>query len=224
VLNSKAAQLSGTPSTPGDYSFTVQVVDATGITTLHTFAGTVLGVWLVMEDGSVVLGANSYLGLLEANAILSLEPLDLTAWNALTATQQSVYLIAATRWLDTHVIYVGDRVTDPHHRDMRTVTPVRAQSLGWPRRNARDRERRHLSETVIPQEITRCTALIANYLLTSNGEDENQAGIRRFQSDTFQLEYQQGWWQSPAPPWLKFALFGLGQPGNEIGFKKIVRI
>jgi len=221
-LNSKTATLSGTPTTPGPYDFTVQVTDANGVVTTVEFTGTITGILLVVEDGSVVLGANSYLSISQANAILSLEPLDLTTWNALSATRQAQYLIAATRWLDDKVIYTGDRTTDPRHLYLiNHRNPPREQPLGWPRRGAQDRERHRIREDIVPQQITRCTALVANYLLTSNDEDETQAGIRRFRSDTFEIEYQQGWWQSPAPPWLKFALFGLGQPANEIGFKKI---
>lgn len=225
-LNSNAAVISGTPTTPGQYDFTVQVVDSLGVTTTVAFTGTITGVLLVIEDGSVVAGANSYFSIAQANAILALEPIDTTAWNALSATKQAVYIIAATRWIDDRIVWTGDRKTDPRVRNWRddAFPKVPLQPRAWPRRGAFDRERRRISEVIVPEEVRRATALIANYLLTSNGEEDDQAGIRRFRADTFEMEYQQGWYKSPCPSWLKFVLFGLGQPGNELGFKKIVRV
>lgn len=179
-------------------------------------------VTIIVEDGSVVSNANSYIDDVAADAILALEPLDLTSWLALTSDNKKRFLIAATRWLDDRVIWKGHRKTDPDYPNQpTTVTP---QKLGWPRKSAYDREGRAISETVVPDEVRRATVLMANYLLTSNGEAEDQAGIRRFRADTFEIEYQQGWYKSPCPPWLKFVLFGLGQPANELGFKKIARV
>jgi hypothetical protein len=163
--------------------------------------------------------------LAQANAILAQEIRDLTAWNALTPTQQKVQIIAATRWLDDKVVWTGDRKSDPvRPRVLQMNPPLPLQSLGWPRKGAFDRERRKVRDDVVPFQVLRATALLANYLINDNAADQDQAGIRRFRTDTFEIEYQQGWFQSPAPPWLKFVLFGLGQLGNELGLKKIVRV
>jgi hypothetical protein len=226
ALNSATAELSGTPSSPGNFSFTVQVNDSTGATLVNqAFTGSVVGLALFVEDGSRVLGANAYVSLAQANAILAQEIRDLTAWNALTPTQQKVQIIAATRWLDDKVVWTGDRKSDPvRPRVLQMNPPLPLQSLGWPRKGAFDRERRKVRDDVVPFQVLRATALLANYLINDNAADQDQAGIRRFRTDTFEIEYQQGWFQSPAPPWLKFVLFGLGQLGNELGLKKIVRV
>ena len=177
---------------------------------------------LVVEDGTIVAGANSYVSVADADAIIALDlQTDPAKWNALDTEGKSKWLAFATRWLDDRMVWNGTRVTDPvYPRQTPTRTP---QPLGWPRKNAHDRERRAISEIIVPSEVKRATALIANHYLNGD-DDELQAGIRRFRADTFEIEYQQGWFKSPVPPWLKYALFGLGQIGGETGFKKIVRV
>jgi hypothetical protein len=178
---------------------------------------------LIVEDGTVVTGANSYLTLDEANTIIALDLMtDSAPWTALADDAKSMWLMFATRWLDDRAIWRGHRFTDPlFPRDPHPPTP---QPLGWPRKDAYDRERHAVSSTIVPAEVKRAVALLANHYLNSNGEDEAQAGLRRFRADTFEIEYQMGYFKSPTPPWLKFTLNGLGQLASEIGFKKIVRV
>lgn len=226
-LNPNDSTISGTPSTPGAYTFDVTVTDRLGASITQTYSGTISGIAVVVEDGSVVQGANAYINAAQADALLALEPnLDLTTWTPLTATQKAAYCIAASRWLDDRVLWTGQRKTDQQGRAVRLdAFPIMApQPMAWPRRNAYDRDRRGVSETIVPGEIRRAAAMIAHYMLTQEGEDGDQAGIRRFRADTFEIEYQQGWFKSPAPPWLKFVLRGLGQLANETGFKKIVKV
>lgn len=181
-----------------------------------------MSVNLIVEDGSVVAGANSYLTVEEADGLIATDVITGSAkWAALTDDQKAAWLIFATRWLEDRALWVGKRVTDPDYPNQpSTVAP---QPLGWPRKDAFDRERRAISRTVVPVEVKRAVAALVNHYLNSDGEDELQAGIRRFRADTFEIEYQQGFYKSPTPPWLKFALRGLGQLASEIGFKKIVR-
>jgi hypothetical protein len=163
---------------------------------------------VTLETGASISGANSYIDSAQADAILALEPLDLSAWTSLDVDTKARFIIAATLWLDDHVAWSGKPQST-------------TQALGWPRKNARDRERRPVADNIVPSQVRRATALIANYLLSN--DDADQAGVRRFRSDTFEIEYQQGWYKSPCPSWLKFVLFGLGSPANELGSKKIVR-
>jgi hypothetical protein len=184
ALNSATAELSGTPSSPGNFSFTVQVNDSTGATLVNqAFTGSVVGLALFVEDGSRVLGANAYVSLAQANAILAQEIRDLTAWNALTPTQQKVQIIAATRWLDDKVVWTGDRKSDPvRPRVLQMNPPLPLQSLGWPRKGAFDRERRKVRDDVVPFQVLRATALLANYQKARLGEQADNAGSVRFET------------------------------------------
>jgi hypothetical protein len=47
----------------------------------------------------------AYLDIAEADSILALEPVDLTAWDALDGDQKLRLLVAATRWLDDRAIW-----------------------------------------------------------------------------------------------------------------------
>jgi hypothetical protein len=154
----------------------------------------------------------AYLDIDEADSILALEPVDRATWSALGDEEKLRLLVAATRWLDDRAIWKGQR-SDP------------LQALGWPRRNAYDREGRVVAADAIPEAVRRATALVAHFLASNPVDDSNDRdGVRRFRADTFEIEYQQGFYSSPSPTWLRFVLIGLGQIGSERGLKPIMRV
>lgn len=115
---------------------------------------------LVVEDGTMVAGANSYVDMAYADAYHSSR--NNTAWEEGASspdTAREGALIRATQWLDAtyKTRYPGVRVQG------------RAQSLQWPRSGAYDVDGNEIAEDEIPREIKDAVCEAALRELSSPG-------------------------------------------------------
>lgn len=141
-------------------------------------------VTFVVEDGSGVAFANSYVTLDEADDYLSIKGASADAWIALTDEEKEEYLMWATRLLDQRADFEGHLTyTDP------------LQTLRWPRSGVMGRDCISVEIDVIPNPIKAATIEIAWHLFSqqvdpSLGTSTGSGEIKRIKADVLEIEYQ----------------------------------
>lgn len=151
----------------------------------------------VVEDGSIVADATSYLTVAYADDYFAVDP-NADGWVALATEDKEFYLSWATRLLDQKT-------------DWRGYLADETQSLRWPRQYVTDRDGRAILSTVIPNAVKDATCELAKWLLTNDptsGPDIDY--LRRIKVDVIEIEYQEGSTQSVYPSILNAILRGLG--------------
>lgn len=129
-----------------------------------------MAVTLIVEDGSIVAGANSYITLVEADDYAEMRG-NTTAWDALTDDLKNARIAYATKVVDEYFVWEGYRTSSE-------------QVLEWPRSGAPDcggqiigqsalSGRRaygtvYLDSNVIPQELKDAVAEMAIELAASD--------------------------------------------------------
>lgn len=102
---------------------------------------------LVLEDGTIVAGANSYASVAQADTYLRAQARAAT-WDTLDAATKVGRLIQASAYLDAHCRW-------------RWVIVDTDQTLGWPRSGAIDRNSRTLGSDSIPTAVRDATIEVA---------------------------------------------------------------
>lgn len=95
---------------------------------------------LVVEDGTIVNGANSYVTIVYVDTYVSNYHPENTSWAALTEDQKSLYIVRATRFFDRLLKWTSV-IVDPD------------QALAFPRKEFKDSEGRVVAEDSIPELI-----------------------------------------------------------------------
>ena len=137
---------------------------------------------LIVEDGSGLTTANSYITVAEALIILDVKPTQLAAFTALGAATQANYLIWASGWLDDYMDWKGDKTVD-------------GSGLRWPRCGVYDCDNILIGENVIPEQLKQATAEIAVWLIGNDvagtgGQSSNlPEGIKRVKADVVEVEF-----------------------------------
>ena len=112
-------------------------------------------VTLVVEDGSGLQNANTYVSLTEVGDFLdSLD--EVNAWESIDEDAKNYLLVASTIYLDTRYRFYGKPWTQ-------------TQILQWPRTKNFDRLGRILSPGTIPAELKRAQVMLVG--ATLSGED-----------------------------------------------------
>ncbi|MBK9496468.1 MAG: hypothetical protein IPO08_18575 [Xanthomonadales bacterium] len=166
----------------------------------------------VVEDGTQVAGANSYVTTAYADDYFIVDPNFYTTWTALTTTQKEYYLAWATRLLDQKVVWRGYRYTD-------------TQALRWPRSGAVDVDGIAIAVDAIPRQLKEATCEWVKWLYTNDpttGRDEDN--LKRIVADVVEIEYQDDASQSAYPSIINQMLAPIGRMRmGGVGFAKIVR-
>lgn len=166
----------------------------------------------IVEDGTIVANANSYLTVAEADDILVLNFQQNAIWSALDETDKELMLASSTRYLDDNYQWFGQR-TEPG-----------VQPLKWPRINMVDCEGNCIGANVIPGELKRAAAQLSVWLRSNDGNGQmDGAGVRRFRSEEVEIEWQDGYYGRVAPEFLSRLLICFGYGPNDRGFKPIIR-
>lgn len=140
---------------------------------------------LVVEDGTGLTGANSYITAAEALAILDVKPTQLAAFGALTAAEQDNYLIWASDWLDDYMDWKGYKT-------------IAASGLRWPRCGVQDRDSILIADNAIPDQLKQAVAETATWLINNDaaatgGQSSNlPEGIKRVKADVVEVEFFDG--------------------------------
>ena len=109
---------------------------------------------LVVEDGSGLTNANSYISVADATSYFD-GHLYSSEWDDASNTQRETALVMASRLLDEWIDWSGARATEN-------------QGLRWPRYNTYDRDGYALDSNIVPPFLEVATAEQALYLLRSD--------------------------------------------------------
>jgi len=141
-----------------------------------------MAVTLIVEDGTGITTANSYLTALEADDILCVNPTSYALWTALTPTEKDTYLVWASGYIDDYVQWNGYKT-------------VENSGLRWPRCGVYDRDSILIGENDIPDQLKQAVAEISIFLIgsaaaASGGQSSNlPEGIKRVKADVVEIEF-----------------------------------
>lgn len=154
---------------------------------------------IVVEDGTGLENADSYVSVADADAYLSVLPSDATAtWYALTETEKENSLKWATRTLDTKAVYEGTK-TYP------------SASLRWPRSYVCDKDGNEVDDESVPRQITSATVEMVRILLEEDiTQGQDISNLRRILVDVIEIEFQEDTTQSRLADYLNSVLGPLG--------------
>lgn len=102
---------------------------------------------LVVEDGSIVAGANSYADVATADAYLRLRA-RATTWDTLDQATKAGRLVMASAYLDAKMDWLGD-IADAD------------QTMQWPRSGATDRNGNSIDSDTVPTQVVHATIEVA---------------------------------------------------------------
>tara|TARA_Y100000310_G_scaffold184118_1_gene184252 strand:+ start:117 stop:620 length:504 start_codon:yes stop_codon:yes gene_type:complete len=129
---------------------------------------------LVVEDGTGLSTANTYISLADAETYF-LGRLNVTDWSGATDANKDIALAMATTLLDDYFKFEGDKVTD-------------TQALEWPRFDIHIGGF-HIPSTTIPQRLKDATAEYAMWLLRSDRTaEEDSVGFKSLKAGSLAME------------------------------------
>lgn len=167
----------------------------------------------VVEDGTGLTTANSYVSVVEADDIVAVNIHASPKWVALTTAEKEKLLAWASRFLDAHTRWYGTKT-------------VETSGLRWPRKGVYDRDNILLADNVIPHQLKVATASMAVYLIENDRTVErSQDALTRLQVDVVELEFREGYTLALVPNHMEYLVAGLGaiSGGGGIRFKPIIR-
>jgi hypothetical protein len=169
-----------------------------------------MSVTLVEEDGTGLPTANSFLTIAEADDILSLNPRSL--WELVAPDVKANLLIWATILITERTRWKGCK-TYPN-----SGTP-------FPRTGLVDYDRVVVAKDVVPDKVKRATALLAEFLSTTDPTTVNSSSnLKLLQADVVKLEFDSGQHPSRWPPSIRVALQPFGDFSASGGPKTIKKM
>jgi len=166
----------------------------------------------IVEDGSVVANANSYVTVAYADAYLAANIHVFATWDALLDADKENLLVWATRELDNRVRWKGTK-TDPD------------SALRWPRTGVYDRDNNLIPDDEIPKQLMDAVCELARFFMASDRTaDTGKEGLKVLQVDVIRLEFDEYFKTQTLPDEIGFILSGLGYIyGGGVRFPRIVR-
>lgn len=110
---------------------------------------------LIVEDGTGIANAESYLSVDDASAIL-LKYGTHTEWAIATDEQKEQALRVATLWLDNNFSWYSSL------SDIDIALGTTTQALGWPRVGYYTIENRYVPNGIVPEKVKEATAMMAS--------------------------------------------------------------
>lgn len=136
---------------------------------------------MIVEDGTIVDDANSYVALADADTYLA-NSLNAAEWDVLTDPEKEVLLIAATRWLDQRTKWSG--------------TPVEeGQPVRWPRKGTYDCDGLAVAEDIVPRPVKEAVMELACFFANPANNPTRYAdttGYSELTVDVITLKFQEG--------------------------------
>lgn len=169
-----------------------------------------MAITFAVEDGTIVVGANSFVAVAEADDINSIEPW--STWSVLDAPTKQKLLMVATRWMCEKIYWLGQVVEAD-------------QSLALPRIGLIDRAGNEYLSSIVPAPVRELCARLASTFNTTHPEDmEQAAGVRRFRTEMVEVDWQLNYLQNRAPTYIGAILGGIGFGPDDRGPRKIRRM
>ena len=139
----------------------------------------------VVEDGTGLENANSYISLDDANDFFTLNA-NSGSWSDFTDAQKQAGLVTATRYIDVSYNYLGSYV----NRDQKLVFPRRfvcnqfyGTNIRWHQVNAK-----------VPQDVKDATCVLALSVITNNRlesvDASTNSNIQSIGVDTLRIAYR----------------------------------
>jgi len=152
----------------------------------------------VVEDGTGLPNATSYVSLEEANDIL-ITNIHNTAWDALDDTQKEYLLAWSTSLLDTKAEWDGYKTYS-------------TSALRWPRKYVINRDNLCLPSDEIPLQLKQATAQYARYLVEQDRTVEQEtAGITEIVVDVIELKFDSSYRLATIPSYINDLVYGIGR-------------
>ena len=167
----------------------------------------------VVEDGTGLPTATSYVSVEEADDILTMNIHAGPAWAALDVAVKERLLSWASRYLDERARWFGVRVSE-------------TSGLRWPRSGVQDRDGIVLASNIVPRQLKIATAEMARYLINEDRSTErDQDALLRLKADVVELEFAEGYRLPKVPEHMQYLIKGIGTigSGNGINFARIIR-
>lgn len=168
----------------------------------------------VVEDGTGLPNATSYVSVEDADDIITMNIHASTSWDALAVEKKERLLSWASRYLDERTRWCG-------------VITVETSGLRWPRSTVINRDGIEIAANIVPRQLAIATAEMARYMVAQDRTTErDQDALTRLKADVIELEFAENYRLPQVPSHMAYLIKGLGsiQTGNGgIRFKKIIR-
>lgn len=166
---------------------------------------------LIVETGSGVPSANSYISLEDARAYFIGRRLNSAGWTSAQSELQEAALKQASAILDAEFTWTGTTPVNPN------------QGLLWPFIDARDRYFRAI--TGIPKVLKEAVCELAFFLLSgSTNQDQPGMGIKELKVDVITIVFDKSDQVTTIPPHIVRMLYGIGfQSRGSIRNIKMIR-
>ena len=152
----------------------------------------------VVEDGTGLTSATSYISVADADDILTVNIHSASAWDALTDPDKERLLAWASRYLDTFARWNGRKT-------------VETSALRWPRTGVKDRDGVVILGTAIPRQLKIATAEMARFLIAEDRSTERgQDALKKLKADVIEIEFSEGYRLPTIPKLIYSQLEGLG--------------
>ena len=182
---------------------------------------------IIVEDGTGLETANSYVSLADANEFFDGHPQS-AGWTGLASDDlRNRYLVTAARVIDSCFEFNGYKVNQ-------------SQALQWPRQGAEDRNSGNTAQRssrttlqdgyfpadVVPQGVKDAQCEMARFLIASNRMDDAPGtGIREFElTGSIRVAFEKGQLQNIVPDFVVNMLRNFGSfVSNKSGTVKLTR-
>lgn len=168
----------------------------------------------IVEDGTGLPNATSYVSVEEANDILAMNIHLDSSWGVLTVLQREKLLAWATSYLDAQTRWYGKKT-------------VESSALRWPRSGVIDRDGIVIPKNSIPRQLKAAVAETARFLVDEDRTSErDQDGLKRVKADVVEIEFADKYRLPMVPSYLVNMLVGLGaisDPSSPFQVKRLIR-
>jgi len=166
----------------------------------------------VVEDGTGLTNANSYVSVQEASDYLISNNYSYPTWDDLDTGDKQKLLSWASRYLDQRARWNGTKT-------------VEDSGLRWPRTDVYDRDGILIEPDEIPEQLKEATNEMARYLMTNDrSQDRSQDGLKEVQVDVIRLVFNENYRLPEVPNEINQILAGLGSvTGGNPQYVKIRR-
>lgn len=168
----------------------------------------------VVETGSGLADATSYVSVAEADDYFAIDPHFASTWSGIDTTTKEYLLAWSTRILDQKTVWRG------------VLSVPDTQALRWPRTYVYDRDGRMIGIDVIPKQLKEATFELAKWLRENDptsGQDVDY--LKSMRIDVIELEWQDNASQPTTPSIINAIIAPLGsfRSGGGSRFGRIVK-
>jgi hypothetical protein len=142
-------------------------------------------VTVIVEDGTTVANANSYLSVSEANTLLMPHEDKVSVWDAAPGAKQNDSVVEATRYLDEMYRWYGN-------------PQGASQVLQWPRTIQYDDHGRVIATATVPLQLRKGCARLALEWIRAPSSLRNRVGaqgsglVKSWSAESFSVAYDTG--------------------------------